>query len=136
MGIEENKALVWKAFNLLNQKKLDECFEFFAPGYIAHFSDQDVSLEESKKDVTEFFKVFSDIKITFELVVAEGDMVAVREMLRGTHTGHFLGIAPTGKQVKYCNTWVAKVADGKIAEIWVTLDRLTLMQQIGAIPTN
>jgi predicted ester cyclase len=60
--------------------------------------------------------------------------VAVRQTWRGTHTGNFLGIPPTGKQVAFTSTEVYRVAGGRLAEEWVELDMLGLLQQLGAIP--
>ena len=61
--------------------------------------------------------------------------MAVRQTWRGTHTGNFLGIPPTGKQVVFTSTEFYRVAGGKLAEEWVELDMLGLLQQLGAIPS-
>ncbi len=133
MGIEENKEVVRQAFTQVVQNKLD----YFTSDYVEHFTDKDRSFEDTKRGVAKFLKAFSDVNTTFDLVVAEGDMVAVRETLHGTHTGQFMGVSPTGKQVKICNNFIAKVVDGKIAEMWTTEDSLSLMQQIGVLlPTE
>ena len=127
--------MVRKAFSLLSQRKVDECFELFAAEYIEHTTDIDMSWEATKQAVIEFLKAFTDSSVTFNLVVGENDMVAVRETLTGTHTGEFMGVPPTGKKIKICNNFIVKVAGGKIVEGWSTFDSMSLMQQIGAIPS-
>src|SRR5215207_5498285 len=76
-----------------------------------------------------------DLQVTIEELVAEGDKVAVRRSYAGTHRGELLGIPATGKQVRISGISIFRLAGGKIAEHWEQLDRLALMQQLGALPT-
>jgi predicted ester cyclase len=71
---------------------------------------------------------------TIEDMLAEGDRVAVRLTARGTHTGEFMGIPPTGKQVTVTGTVICRIAEGKIQEDWFNSDALGLLQQLGVIP--
>ena len=54
---------------------------------------------------------------------------------QGTHQGAFMGIPATGKQVAFDVIDILTVADGKITEHWTVGDMLSLMQQLGAVPT-
>ena len=67
-------------------------------------------------------------------MVAEGNTVAARWSVRGTHRGDFQGIAPTGKQVNVSGTTVHHMVNGKIVETWLTFDTMDLLQQLGAVP--
>jgi predicted ester cyclase len=67
-------------------------------------------------------------------MVAEGDRVVKRFTLRGTHTGDFNGIPPTGKQITFEGIDILQLADGKISEIWIAYDMLGVLQQLGVIP--
>ena len=60
--------------------------------------------------------------------------MVIRQTWRGTHNGNFLGIPPTGKQVTFTSTEFYRVAGGELAEEWVEIDMLGLLQQLGAIP--
>lgn len=71
-----------------------------------------------------------DIRINMEDVDVSGDIVTVIGRLRGTHTGEFLGIAPTGRSVDVKTIAVHRVADGRIVESWGSRDRLDLLKQI------
>jgi predicted ester cyclase len=75
---------------------------------------------------------FPDFHITIEDQMAEDDKVVTRQTHRGTHKGAFMGIAPTGAQVETTETSILRIADGKICEVWVNVDLLTLLRQIGA----
>jgi predicted ester cyclase len=76
-----------------------------------------------------------DLQVTIEELVAEGDKVAVRRSYAGTHREELLGIPPTGKQVRISGISIFRLAEAMIAEHWEQLDRLALMQQLGALPT-
>ena len=56
------------------------------------------------------------------------------KVFHGTHTGELLGIPPTGREVEILVIDVVRVADGRIVEHWGIVDRLGLLQQLGAIP--
>jgi predicted ester cyclase len=67
-------------------------------------------------------------------MVAEGDKVAFRLVTRTVHTGTYMGISASGKHIAVPVIGMARVAGGKIAEWWNSPDRLSWMQQIGALP--
>ena len=52
----------------------------------------------------------------------------------GTHSGPLMGVPATGKPISVLATGIFRVVNGKLAENWVNLDALSLMQQIGAVP--
>ena len=137
MTVEENKALVKRAYEDLNQKGLAAYYELVTPDHIVHFTDGDMSLEQDRQFNTMFYEAFPDAKATVEQMIAEGDRVAVRVTWIGTHTGKWMDIAPTGNKINITNTAIFRVADGKLAEIWATTDNLRFMQQLGILlPTD
>jgi len=89
------------------------------------------SLAEYKASMTAFHTGFPDLHFTVEDLVAAGDRVAVRWNLRGMQRGEFAGRPPSGRPVAITGMSTFRIADGKIREIWVNLDRLSLMQQLG-----
>jgi SnoaL-like polyketide cyclase len=77
-----------------------------------------------------------DVSCPVEEVIAEGDRVAGRFSLRGTHRGTLLGVPPTGNPVGVGVMVIARFdAAGKWVEDWVTWDQVGLFQQLGVIPT-
>jgi len=133
---EENKAVVKRAYEDLNQKGLAAYYELVTPDHIVHLTEGDMSLEQDRQFNTMFYEAFPDAKGTVEQMIAEGDRVAVRVTWRGTHTGKWMDIAPTGNKIDITNTAIFRIADGKLAEIWATTDTLRFMQQIGIIPSR
>lgn len=65
-------------------------------------------------------------------MVAEGNQVAFRSTIRGTHRGSFLGIALTGKSITVSLIDIVHVEEGKLVEHWGGPDLLDLLQQLGA----
>jgi hypothetical protein len=70
-----------------------------------------------------------------EEIIAEGDLVSVRGRVRGTHLGPFAGIPASGKAIDFSIFITYRVADGKIVDHWMLTDNMTLLQQIGAVPS-
>jgi steroid delta-isomerase-like uncharacterized protein len=76
---------------------------------------------------------FPDLTIHIDDLVAETDKVVWRITVTGTHKGTFQGVPPSGKSVKFGAHYTFRLEHGKIVERWSTLDRLSLLVQIGAV---
>ena len=77
---------------------------------------------------------FPDVQWTLEDVVAEGDKVAARFTMRGTHTGPFMGIRSSGKPFSVTSMGIYRIVNGQIMEEHGLPDMLGILQQIGAVP--
>jgi steroid delta-isomerase-like uncharacterized protein len=136
VSIEENKALSIRVEEeIFNQGNLDVADEVYDKDFIDHGPPEETKGPEGMKQfASQFRSAFPDLKITSQDQIAEGDKVVDRTIVTGTHNGEFQGIAPTGKQVAVDVIVVNRIAGGKIAESWSSIDMLGLMQQIGAVP--
>ncbi len=108
--------------------------EIVAAGAVHHFNSEPepiVGLAANKVFNASLFQGFPDIEHTLEDMVAEGEKVVYRTTLRGTHTGTFLGIPPTGKSAQINDFTLLKIADNQIVEWWYDCNLLALMQQLG-----
>ena len=132
MSIEENKDVILRMYELLNERNLDAYIELMAPDCAIHTNIGIITREQEEKG--DFFKSFPDATNTIDEIVGEGYTVAFQVTYRGTHKGEFLGIAPTGKRIKMTNTAIYRIVDGKVVGGQATLDMFGLFQQIGAIP--
>jgi steroid delta-isomerase-like uncharacterized protein len=81
-----------------------------------------------------FRSAIPDLRVVVEDMIAEGDKVAVRYTLEGTHEGELFGVPPTGQRLSIKSISVERVSDGKIIEHWRVTDSLDMMQQLGVIP--
>jgi predicted ester cyclase len=136
VSLENNKALIRRVYELTTQKDLASLFELYDPEYVEHLRDGDQTLERLKLGVPMFFAAFPDAKFVVEDMVAEGDKVAYRVTITGTHTGQqYMGIVPSGKKIEMRNTSIKRIANGKLIESWGTIDTLSMMRQLGRIPS-
>jgi predicted ester cyclase len=104
-----------------------------APALVDEYvSDLDPELKEH---IAFFEAAFPLYDLIPEDMVAEGDKVAVRATFKGIHQGDLMGTPPTGKKVVLPIMLIYRIADGKIVEHWMSVDQLTLMQQLGVMPT-
>ena len=81
-------------------------------------------------------RTFPDLHVTIEDIIAEGDKIAVRITMAGTHMGDALGTAPTGRTVSFGGIVMARIVNGRIAEAWNNIDQLGILKQIGALPAD
>ena len=115
----------------------------FIERYMAALSGSDKSPELVAQYVTDeslirhiedFEKSFPGYDLELEETVAEGDMVALRAVFSGVHRDEFLGIPATGREVNLPVMLMYRIANGKIAQFWMSADSLSLLQQLGAVP--
>ena len=77
---------------------------------------------------------FSDQSYEVHQVIGEDDTVVIHATLHARHTGEFLGIPPTGREIALRSIHIVRYRDGREIETWALQDRLGLMQQLGVIP--
>ena len=92
-----------------------------------------IASEPLRQRVTAFRRAFPDLSVEPDLLIAEGDLVAMRATGRATHLGTFQGIAPTGCSWSATCTAVYRVQGGAIVDAWVQWDLLAIFEQIGAV---
>jgi len=93
-----------------------------------------VSLPANKEGFKQFiyllWKGFPDIRIIFEDFIIEGNKVAGRYYLTGTHKGEFIDLQPTNKQFKVNGMTVFSFRDTKVIERWNLVDMMSLKEQL------
>src|SRR5947209_5246280 len=113
MSEEENKAIMRRYEEAVNQGNLDLIDEVIAADYVGHEPDEDLHGPEGVKQfITMFRSAFPDLHLTVEDEIAEGDRVASRFTVRGTHQGELMGIPPAGKQVTVSRITICCSEDG------------------------
>jgi len=140
MAEKENIALLQRYYDeIFNKRNLDVAAEVFADDYVSHHNDP-VGLPPGPEGVRQFVTAtaegFPDITITVEDIFAEGDMAGSRWLLKGTNTGSFFGAPPTGKPAAWEGVAITRFANGKIAEDWYNFDQMSLLMQLGIIPSG
>jgi predicted ester cyclase len=140
MSTEENKAIVRRFLEgIFTQGNPDVVDELADPNFVVHDPSSeagDVDAHGVKGSIAWSHSAFPDLRVTIEDQVAEGDKVATRWTVRGTHQGEMMGAAATGNQVTFTGTQTDHISAGKIAESWSNWDTLGMLQQIGAVPAS
>jgi steroid delta-isomerase-like uncharacterized protein len=109
--------------------------EFISPAIVMHFAGQQQQGRDSYVAIVAANQVaFPDLRWTVEDMVADGDTVAVRYTMTGTHRGDFAGVPPTGKAVVAQSMAFYRLADGKIVEERAQLDMLRVPSAAGCRP--
>ncbi|MCK5691577.1 MAG: ester cyclase [Bacteroidales bacterium] len=131
----KNKDFI-QAFNedFWNKQNLAAFEKYFTADFISHYPEGDLNSEQVKGLCQAYFSAFPDLHITTNDLIAEGDKVTKVWTAHCTHKGDFMGIPATGKRIVVTGIEVFRIADGKIAENWVSMDNLGMMQQLGVIP--
>jgi predicted ester cyclase len=123
VSAEENKVIMGRYFRVFEQGNTDLLDELLASDYLNH------------TPVTPDLPTGPEgVKGVVKDMIAEGDKVATRYTLEGTHEGELFGIPPTGQRLSIKSISVERVSEGKLREHWRITDSLEMMQQLGVLP--
>jgi steroid delta-isomerase-like uncharacterized protein len=134
---EQNKALIRRLIKEVERGNVDVVDDLLAPDFVDHdlLPDQEPDREGYKRGLSEDRDAFSNLGITIEDQIAEGDKVVTRFKWRATHDrGKFMGVAPTGKKVEATAIFIHRISEGKVKEEWSASDMLETLRQLDAAP--
>jgi steroid delta-isomerase-like uncharacterized protein len=136
MGIETNKALVRRFVDeVFVAGRLDAVDKLVAPDFVPHsWPGTGPGPAELKRAMKRVFAGLSDVSMTIDDMIAEGDRVAVRLTAHAVHTGEFMGMPASGKAYTIPEVHIFRVSGDRIAEHWGQADLLGMMRQLGAMP--
>ena len=137
MTSEALKELERRFFDeMLNRGNLAVADDLFSSDSADHagFPGQAPGRDGFKQAVVAMHKAFPDIHYTINDMVAEGERIATRWTLRGTHLGEFFGIAATGNAVSVEGIHILRFVEGQIVECWEVWDQLSMLRQLGTVP--
>lgn len=135
---EENQAIVQRFFDAVTAGDMDVVAETLGPELL-----QDLAKLPDSQTAEEFIatlevlrSAFPDIRWEIEHWILDGDYVAARGVVLGTHLGEFQGIAPTGIEFNMQTFPIFRIECGRIVEHWAQVDAIGRLQQLGAIPPS
>lgn len=138
MSAKEIKALVRRLIEEWNKGKAAAMAiidELYAADFVSH-GDKDIrGIKNIKQSTSEEFSAFPDLHMTIDDMIVEGNKLAARITMTGTHKGEYMGAPPTNKKITIRAITIERFAGGKIVEEWGMYDTLSLMQQLGVVPT-
>ena len=130
---EQNKELVKREWEAWSKGDFETFKELLAPDYVYFVPSRNtkpMSLEETIELVKMLHNAFPDITYSVEELIAEGDKVMSRFIVRGTHKGEYQGIPATGNKIEHSGIMITRIENGKIVEEKEEVDRLGVMMQL------
>jgi steroid delta-isomerase-like uncharacterized protein len=138
MSLDENKAVVQRLLDAINDGNLDELPQVVAADVVDHNAVIFMQPEGPggvQEGVRMLLQGFPDLHLATQELIAEGDRVAARFVMSGTNTGDYRGLpAPTQQPFQSEAIAILRIADGKVAEVRGTADRLGMLTQLGILP--
>jgi steroid delta-isomerase-like uncharacterized protein len=135
---EEAKAVVRRAFEeVANKGDMTTVDEIIAPEFVRHDlagGPETHGPDGVKLLITGLRTAFPDLQTTIDDIFSDGEKVVVRFTARGTQSGPFQGMAPTGREATWAGVNIYRVSGGQIRETWQLADGLGLVRQLGAAP--
>jgi len=139
MSAKENKALLRRLIGELNKGEaaaMPAIEETCSPAFVQHnaYGEEVEGLENYKRRVADLLRAIPDAHFAIDDILAEGDDVASRFTMTGTHTGnlqHVVDLSATGRKVTAQYVAIYRIKDGKFVEGWERFDTLGVMRQLG-----
>lgn len=137
-SVNTNKEIAQRICVEINQKNVDALDELIAADVVTHGDALIPTVwgrEAVKNGIKALLAAFPNVQFTVERLFAEADKVVVHVRANGTHTGAWLGAAPTNRDMVWNASAIARFVDSKLVEVWIIQDELGMMQQLGLVPT-
>jgi steroid delta-isomerase-like uncharacterized protein len=136
-GPAENAATGKRVFlEKMGQGQFDRLDEIYGPGFVAHGTDKDYSLEEDNASGREWRRAFPDLKVEVLRTVADSDLVAIHWRGGGTNSVAAAGLPGLGGKAVVDGMTFFRFADGRIVEEWSVLDIASMMRQLTPKPPD
>lgn len=133
--IDQNKDVIRRMIASGDAGDFDVLDEVWSPDIVVHFGATDLDGEAARALMRSAIAAFPDLRHEVEDLFAAEDKVVLRGRVIGTHQGEFEGIAATGKTVETGQIVIYRLKEGRVVEYWEQADFLSMMQQLGAIPS-
>jgi steroid delta-isomerase-like uncharacterized protein len=120
---------------VFGQGRVELADELLTPDFVEHEGPPGATQrgpEAVKRTVQWLRSAFDDISYDVEDLFGDGDRVALRVTMHGTHAREFMGQPATGKRFSVKQIHIFRMADGRVAEHWAARDDLGMMRQLSA----
>lgn len=135
MTPEDNKDVIRRIFEAVGRGDMDAVEALLADDLVEH--EEFPGLEPNKDGVIRFFtylrSAFPDLEVTAHHMLADGDLVAMRGTMKGTHQGEFMDIPATGNRLELPFADFFRLEGGKVTEHWGVTDTHVMMTQLGVL---
>ncbi|SNS50660.1 SnoaL-like polyketide cyclase [Geodermatophilus saharensis] len=135
---EQIRTLVRRLEDAMNTRRPDLLDDVLTPDVTRHCqATPHLSItdrEQFKEFLRQDAEAFPDNVQTFTQVLVDGDRAAVWATYEGTQTGPLGPFPPSGEKARFDFAGVFRIQDGRIAEMWLIWDNVTVLSQLGHFP--
>jgi predicted ester cyclase len=132
-----NKKTIVKNYieKVINTGDVELITKFISHEYVEIYNNKrfPIGIEGAIKHIIGVRNTYPDLKLSIDYQIEEGDLVATCYTMRGTHTGSWMGIKPTGKRMEVTGVNIDKIIDNKIVEHGGAANMFEGLLEIGAI---
>jgi len=137
---EQNKTVIRRFLEAWNNRQPEAFDDLIAHDVVRHCQATPTvevqNLDQLKRFLQQDTAIFPDSRQTIVEMVAEGNLVGVWGMYEGTQRGPIGPLPALGARTQFDFGAVFRMADGKIAEWWITWDNMTILRQLGHMPSG
>jgi steroid delta-isomerase-like uncharacterized protein len=120
-------------YDRINHRDLDAIETMTSHAYVGHGFGDDGGASALRRDLAGLLEAFPDLQVKVIESIADGDRVAVRNVMTGTHNADFAGVPASGNRIEVPSTDVLRIEDGKLAEFWPLCDTARMFSQLNAM---
>ncbi len=135
---EQNKQVVRRFYEeVMNEGNITALAELMAPDFRDHgeaMFGESRGRDSLQRGVEGMHQLVTGMRVSIEHILAEGDLVGVHGRMRCTHTGPFLGVPATGRELVWKGLAIFRLEQGKIAERWFNSDSIAIFRALGLAP--
>jgi len=125
-----NAALLERYVAAVNAHDTSSFANIFTDAYLQRSGRSPPGLAAQIENAQRFFVALPDLRLVIEDRIFGGDKIVARCTYSGTQSGKFLGVEPTGKQIKFGTIDIWRVEGGKLAEHWDQVDFAGILKQL------
>jgi len=129
---DQHTAIIRECFAYATKGDRAGLERILSPDFVIYVPEEHRGVDGLLEMVETFRSALPDLAVTVDHQFADGDYVATRFTVRGTHDGELLGAPPTGRPVAVTGITVSRCEDGRIAEEWELVDVAGLLQRVAA----
>ncbi|HSL28200.1 MAG TPA: ester cyclase [Anaerolineales bacterium] len=130
-----NRTIALQTMEALDQRDLDRVrLNVASEARFYGWAAEPLDPDGHRAFMSALLTAFPDSRFVVDDVIAEGDKVAVRHRLQGTHQAELQGVPATGRQVEIGGMVIFRIENGKVEEAWLNADIMGMMQQLGVVP--
>jgi predicted ester cyclase len=139
MSLDNLKDISRRAIEMWSSNNLERPEDIYAENYVNHQEPDvkggisDKSLATWKELLRGFHESFSNSRIRVLMQIADNDLVATRWEIKATHSGDYIGLAPTGREITWTGVAIDRFQGDKIVESWVNWDKFRLFEGLGLV---